>query len=113
MFQCQIELLLNIIPDEQEPDYIVVARYNFEPPNLRNGEEVHVTWKIWDKLYHLNCKVVNRKTEIFSKGTYPENREVDVFLLRIFVETEDREDKLQEIKEKLLALNPHLRKQEG
>jgi hypothetical protein len=111
MFQCQIELLMNILPnDKQSPDYMVVAKYNFEPPDLQIGNEVQVNWEVWDRMYHLRCKVVRRKSEICPQGFFTKNRDQDVFLLRVFVETEDREDKLQEIKDQLLKHNPHLRK---
>ncbi|MEA5625859.1 hypothetical protein [Nostoc sp. UHCC 0251] len=109
MFQCQIELLINVLPENSEADYITVAKYDFEPPDLQVGKEVWVHWEVWDKLYSLKCKVTGRKNVICSKGTHPDYKDKYVFLLRIFLETEDREDKLQEIKENLKKHNPHLK----
>lgn len=111
MFQCQIELLLNILPDrKQQPDYMVIAKYDFEPPDLQIGNEVLINCEIWDKPYELKCKVIERKSVIYSQGSYPKISDKCVFILRVMVETEDREDKLQEIKEKLIRHNPHLQK---
>lgn len=104
MFKCRIEVLMNMLPALDEPDYIRVGEYDFEPPGLQVGQELIICWKVWDKPYRLKCKVVGRQTENYSKGSHETYTDESFFLLRVFVEAEDR-DIIVEIKERLKKNN--------
>jgi hypothetical protein len=96
MFVCSIELLSTLRQDDGEPTYFVVAKFNFDP-GLQPEDELWVNWEVWDKPYNLKTKVLNRKKEVFApdsklKGKYGEEAAKNgLFMLRIFVEAEDRD----------------------
>ncbi|MEH2218789.1 MAG: hypothetical protein V7K72_17055 [Nostoc sp.] len=94
MFICRIELLSLL--QEKEPAYYIIGTYDFDP-ELKIAEEVEVVWQL-NKNYKFKVKVLNREKTIYPKGNYPGHKDQDVFLLKIIVESEDR-DKIIEIRD--------------
>ncbi|BAS59750.1 hypothetical protein NIES2135_07170 [Leptolyngbya boryana NIES-2135] len=105
MFLCQVELLSSLPQPNGEPFYLGVGKYNFDP-NLQVGDEVWVNdWEVGGKTYHLKTKVVARKKEIHPPDHTLERFGAEairngLFILRIFVEAEDR-DAVLEISENI------------
>ncbi len=110
MFVCSIELLSTLRHEDGEPKYFVVARFKFDP-GLQPEDELWVNWEVWDKSYNLKTKVLNRKNEVFApesklKEKYGEEAAKNgLFMLRIFVEAEDR-DAVLELCEAIDRNNP-------
>ncbi|MFN6561445.1 MAG: hypothetical protein RMY28_016845 [Nostoc sp. ChiSLP01] len=98
MFECQVELL-SLIEEDGEIIYFLVGRYNFDP-GLQIGEEVSINCEVGGEVFYLKTRVVERKKEIYPKGSHSRKADESLFLLRIFVEAEDRE--------KLLAIQEFL-----
>ncbi|MBD1859214.1 MULTISPECIES: hypothetical protein [Leptolyngbya] len=77
-----------------EPRYLVVGKYNFDP-NIQDGDEVWVNWEVGGKQYNLKTKVIARKKEIYPhpdmRNLSEETKRNGMFMLRVFVEAEDRD----------------------
>ncbi len=87
----------------------MVGRYSFDP-GIHEGDEICINWTIWGKDYQLNSKVVGRKREVYPPSNKLGSRgreavESGLFLLRIFVEAEDREA-IVEISEAIAKNSP-------
>ncbi|KAF3887877.1 MULTISPECIES: hypothetical protein [Nostocales] len=89
MFECQVELL-SLIEEDGETIYFLVGQYSFDP-GLQIGEEVWINCEVGGEIFSLKTKVRERKKEIYPKGSHSRNINESLFLLRIFVEAEDRE----------------------
>jgi hypothetical protein len=100
MFVCSIELLSTLRQEDGEPTYFVVAKFNFDP-GLQPEDELWVNWEVWGKAYNLKTKVLNRKKEVFAPDSKLQREYGDeaakngLFMLRIFVEAEDRDAVLE------------------
>lgn len=131
MFLCQVELLSYLNP-ASSPRYLVLATYGFDP-GLQVEEETWIAgWEVWGKTHNLKVKVVERKKELFPDGnewlrkiakTRQENIQKtlpivynalsegsSLFLLRIFVEAEDR-DRILAICDDIAANTQRLKEQ--
>ena len=115
MLLCQVEMR-SLNPADQEPAYYVVGRYGFDP-GLQEREEVWVNWQVFDQKFEIRTRVVSRRKEVYvdGKSIVLQMSDIDktkflaihpngidallegasLFLLRIFVEAEDREQLLR------------------
>lgn len=98
MFECQVELL-SLLEEDGETIYFLVGQYSFDP-GLNIDEEVWINCEVGGELYYLKTKVIERRKEIYPKGSHSRKKDESLFLLRIFVGAEDRE--------KLLAIQDFL-----
>lgn len=108
MFECTIELLDALKTTNNEPKFLVVGRYGFNP-GIHEGDEIYIDWTVWGKDYQLKSKVVGRKREVYPPSDQLNSRgqeavEKGLFLLRIFVEAEDR-DAIIELSEAIAKNN--------
>lgn len=46
MFECSIELLDPLKRIKDEPTFLVVGRYNFDP-GIYEGDELWINWTVW------------------------------------------------------------------
>lgn len=105
MFECRIELLSTLQTEQSTPRYLNVATFSYNP-GFQVGDDIYVYWEVWNKKYSLKSKVIQIKKEIHGVGNknlkekFGDEAENGCYLLRIFIEAEDR-DAIVEISESL------------
>ncbi|NEQ52769.1 MAG: hypothetical protein F6K11_21965 [Leptolyngbya sp. SIO3F4] len=107
MFLCTIELLLPYRPENSEPEFLTICKYDFVP-NLQINDEIRIYKKFEGKEYHFKAKVTGRDIQVHSSDTTlaqpKETLGKDLFWHRFFVEAEDR-DFIVDIAESLRRRN--------
>lgn len=93
MFLCKIELV-SLLSQKEQPMTWLIGEYNFDP-GIHKDDKVLLVWDV-DKTRRLNVKVISRQKEIYPKGSHIQHENEHIFLLKILVEAEDR-DELVEI----------------